>query len=299
MPDPLTTVTPVVEATPQTDVLDTPFSEIFADDNDGAYQAPPAQPPATPVEPKPAAAPTVPSKEYFIRTGTGTVYKTEEAAISGIEHKDTLLEQHKRYFQERGIDPVTLQPIAQQPQGPVSYSEKPEQYYQDLVAAVNRNDPKAYITAQGRLINEALNARLNSILPAITETVNARAGAVVSKEIPDFPTVQSSPAFREAMEALPLLKEAITLAETQPEYSGRLPELYRMAYAWTKFRQMPDLLAANATPTHPPQPVRPTVSAGPQPPTQPTTAPGLMTTDGRKALIEAFEKAAASEQRWG
>ncbi len=309
MPDPLTTVqavttVPLDPATvsPPRDPLDVPFGELFTDDQDGAYNPPtesvsPASPASVTVPP---AVPAPPSRDYFIRTETGTVYKSEQDAIQGIEHKDTLIKQlRERYIQERGIDPITNQPVAPQPTAPVLYTQNPKQYYQDLVAAVNKNDAEAYFAAQDRLIQERVQSVLGNILPALTDTVNVRASQVVAKEIPDFSAVKESPAFREAVESLPLLKEAITLAESQPEYSQRLPELYRMAYAWTQFKRGPVAVMTTVAPPTP-QLVRPTLSSTtPLPPSRPSTPPELNSVDGRKSLIEIFERSAEAGKLWG
>ena len=72
---------------------------------------------------QPEGQPTelTPQEEYFLQASTGTVYKTREAAIAGIEEKDRIIkqflesQQHQPQSQQPQVDPqaATSQAIAQ------------------------------------------------------------------------------------------------------------------------------------------------------------------------------------------
>src|SRR5690348_16003975 len=130
MPEPVTPPAAPAAAPPSapatTPVEDINWAELFPTDPGARVPTQPATatPPATP----PAAQPPVtpPPTPEFLKTSTGTVYKSADEAIKGIEHKDTLIEQlRQRYILERGIDPITNQPVQPASQAPAPYTQDP------------------------------------------------------------------------------------------------------------------------------------------------------------------------------
>lgn len=299
MPEPV--ITPTVDAgappsAPVTPVEDLNWAELFPTDPGARVPALPASatPPATPPPTQPVAPPPVVTSE-FLKTTTGTVYKSADEAIKGIEHKDTLIEQlRQRYIFERGIDPITNQPVQSTPQAPVPYTQDPNRYFKDLVGAVQKNDSTAYLNTQQQLILDTLGP----IAPLITSMAKAQAADSVTVELKDFREFSATDNYRKVMDELPDLKQAIALAESDYRFHNRLPELYKIAYWTAQGRRMPELLRAQP-PAAPTQPARPTTSPSTlTPPSAPATQPDMSTAEGRKAIIAAAEARGVDRLVW-
>lgn len=295
MPEPITAPSDTVDLSgaPGADIN---WDELFPSDPGASVPSQPAT--ATPSDATlPASQPPAPvSPSDFLKTTTGTVYKSQEDAIKGIEHKDTLIEQlRQRYILERGIDPITNQPVQPTPQGPVPYSQDPQRYFKDLVDAVQKNDPAAYYEAQQRMILDTLGP----LGPTITNLAKAQATEAVSAELKDFKEVSSSEPYRKVLEEIPELKNAIELAESDYRFHNRLPGLLKVAYLAAQGRRMPELLRAQQPAAQPAQPTRPTtVPSTLTPPTEPSVAASLYSAEGRKALIANLEGRGIDKVAW-
>src|SRR5438105_3686875 len=120
MPDPV-----VPQGPPQTQgwlgnapTGDLTLDQLFPPDSPvgDLTQAPPTTQPATTPAAPAAPAASAPPPENFISTSTGTVYKTRDEAVKGLEHKDQLIEKlRKDHIEKFGVDPITGQKVGHQP----------------------------------------------------------------------------------------------------------------------------------------------------------------------------------------
>jgi hypothetical protein len=279
---------------------DAPGGDLNLDDIFGDSQPSTTMEPQQKEPPEPAPETTPQSTEPVIKTKTGTVYKTMDDAVQGIEHKDTLIAQlREQVRQQTGTDPLAARKPAPttQPTGPKSYIEDQEQYFEDIADAVSKKDTKAYMATQQKLIWDSLGP----LAPTITSLAKANAERVVVQEVPDFKDFLNSEQFSQLGQTSPLLAEAIRTAEMNPQAANQLPELYKVAYYSSQGRRVPELLQS-ARAEAPPIPPRPTVhSTSLTPPPNsgaPQVQPGMDTKDGRQALIKQMEDRGIGNQRW-
>lgn len=256
-------------------------------DLDALFGNPEVQPTTASAQPEPQPVTPVVADEPFLKTATGTVYKTAEEAARGVEHKDSLIAQLRQQLSEAtGNDPLKKTPQAK---GPVNYIEERDAYFKDLNEAVEKKDTAKYIDVQRKLILDTIAP----LAPTITSLVKTQAANAVETEIKDFRQFQHSDEYVKTLDTLPMLKDAIRVAESSPEAVNQLPELYKMAYLANQGRRLPEIVQSqrNVTPTA----VRPTVSstpvAAPATPSTPQVQPTLDTSAGRKAIIEQQERA--------
>jgi hypothetical protein len=295
MPNPTLPDTPVGAAQGWADGVegaDMSFEDLFGNPSEGLVvtdpnaqtTAPPNGEPPTPVEPQ---APVQPKFEF--QTKTGTVYKSMEEAIKGTEEKDTLIETLRQEFITRtGIDPVTRRPVVQHEQ-PRSYMDNPAQFTKDLRKAVEANDDAAYAQANIKLLADMLAP----IEPLVTKYAQQSAVEQVSGQIKDFQTFRGSQDFNKVMDTNATLKNAIQVAESDIRLANQLPELYQLAYYAAQGMKTPDLIqAARAAQPAAPQPPARTPMQGSTlaPDLSPAAPPTVATTEGRKAIIEQFER---------
>jgi len=243
-------------------------------------QTPPAQPAATP--------------EVFLETPTGTRYMSREDAAKGVAHKDQVIAVLRQNFKDKlGYDPLTEAPAAPQrreaDQAP-NYAVDPSRYWQDLGFAVRENNPAAYAAVQQKFILDSLAP----LAPAIRNVTRSSALETLSGEIHDIRQFYGSEDYKKTLERLPRLKQAIEVAETNPQFAEGLDEFYRIAYFASGGIKHPAAVAAAATQAaqqQSPLP-RPTLTAQTQalPATQSAASPTLATKEGRKAVEEAAEK---------
>lgn len=283
------------------------FDDLFGDQPvsdpvTAAQTTDPAGVPPTQTSPAPQA-PVAPNPTPFeIKTGTGTVYKTVEDTIRGIEQKDTLIENLRSQLALRtGVDPITQQPLrfdapqSSAPQVP-NYSQDAQKYMEDLVAAAESNDPSRYAQVQQKFLLDTL-APISGI---ITDAAKKSAVEQIATKYSDFNTVRATPEFSAVLEENPELKEAIGLAESDYRFHSRLPGLYKIAYEAAQGRRVPELVrqqtAVVQTPT--PQPARPTTSPSPLPPPEPGVRPDIRTAEGRKAMIAQMEAQGVNSWKW-
>jgi hypothetical protein len=317
---------------PTADLLDVPFSQLFgaAEQNvsptTAAPQAP-ETPQATPAPsadqpqatPAPATAPQSTSQTlpqaFELKTRTGTVYRSIEDAVTGIEHKDTLINQLRNFALERtGVDPLTGQQIVPQPQyqqmqpqgqqmqnAPNNYLQNPDKYFQDLYSAYTNNDPKSYFATQQKLIDEKLEANYAPVMPVLQQFAKNSAVDQVNNALPEFRNFFNSPNYRDTLQAFPALAQAIAVSENKFEYAQQLPDLYKMVYQLNQARTLPELIKQQQA-AIPPQPApRPTAAPTHVAPPQTATIPrnaNLTDADARKTVIEAFERSGKADMRW-
>jgi hypothetical protein len=231
---------------------------------------------------------------FQLTTKTGTVYKSAEEAIKGIEHKDALIEQlRSRYILERGIDPITGQQVQlQQTVQQSNYMSDQKRYVDDLTAAAAKGDYQGIHNAQTKLIFDALAP----LAPVMSNLAKQQAIDTVSLELKDFREFYGSDNYKAALNESPDLKDAIQRSEQDIQHNQRLSGLYKVAYRVSQGLRLPDLLKAQpanaATAT-----VRQTTAPSTLAPAQASTeAPSaqMQTKEGRKALIDKFEA-----QGWG
>jgi len=277
---------------------DLSFSELFPPE--GATTPAAGQTPTPPVQP----AVTPPEETFFIKTGTGTVYKDRDSAIKGIEEKDRVIEQlRQRSALEHGVDPITNQPVhlpsgPGSPQAPSNYLQSRGQYLKDLASAVTSQDGDAYFNAQAKFVTDLLAP----VIPVITSFAKQQAVAQVGTEFKDFGDFLTSDAYKQTLMDVPDLKQAIETAEGDPILAARLPGYYRLAYLASQGRRLPELLKEASKPPSP-QPGRPTIGASTMTPPQ-TVSIGtdlneaLGSSAGRKAIIEQFEGSGAAKLVW-
>jgi hypothetical protein len=284
------------------------FDDLFADQTPidpltAAQTTDPAGVPPTQTLPEPQA-PVAPAPTPFeIKTATGTVYKTVEDTVKGIEQKDTLIENLRSQLALRtGVDPITQQPLrfdpAPQPSAPQvpNYAQDAQKYMEDLVAAAESNDPARYAGVQQKFLLDTL-APISGI---ITDAAKKSAVEQIAGKYSDFNTVRATPEFSAVLEDNPELKEAIGMAESDYRFHNRLPGLYKIAYEAAQGRRVPELVrqqtAVVQTPT--PQPARPTATSSPLPPPEPGVKPDIRTAEGRKAIIAQMEAQGVNSFKW-
>ena len=272
------------------------FDDLFPVEAESLVVTPPQAAPGTN---PPAAAPQAPAPEFFLK-GSKTVYKTAEDAINGINTKDELIENYRNFLKTKGINPDTLESV-QEPQAPAAspqnnspykYLNNEQKLFDDL-ARLARTDPAAWGRTLREYNQEVVAAQVAPVIPLLAEVSRQRAVRQVSQEVSDFNSFMGSSSYNEALEKVPLLKQAIQNAENNFEMSETLPQLYQLAYLTAQGLRKPEPVAAPApvavapTPQHPVRPT--TVAPSSLTPPTPAAPPDLRTSAGRKALIQDLE----------
>jgi predicted restriction endonuclease len=314
-------------------MLDVSFASLFGGEQSNvppttSAPTPPETPQAQPLQnadpaPQPQIQPTQPDtsqtlpQAFELKTKTGTVYKSMDDAVTGIEHKDTLISQLRQFAIERtGIDPLTGQPLApqmqqmqqpqtglqqQQPQGAEGYLKNPQKYFQDLYSAYANNDPNAYFATQQKLIEEKMNDAYAPFVSVLMEQSKTNAISKVSNEINDFGKFYNSNAWKDTLQKFPSLANAIAVSESDIQYNQQLNDLYKMVYQLHQAAQLPELIRQQAQAAQPPQTVRPTTQPTSVTPPQTMTVPrnpNLVDANQRKAVIDAFESSGKADAVW-
>ena len=223
-----------------------------------------------------------------IQTKTGTVYKTVEDAVKGIEHKDTVIaDMRQRMILATGIDPLTGQPASfAGVQQPANYIQDRKRFVDDLKSAAAKDDTDGIWNAQTKLIFDALQP----LTPALSSLAKQQAVEQLSPEIKDIREFIGSDNYKQALSETPDLKAAIEAAEGDYQHFNRLPGLYKVAYRVSQGIRLPEILKAQPQ-QQASQPVRSTTASQTLTPTTPEVAahPSLMSRDGRKALRAQLE----------
>lgn len=288
---------------PEMDLSDAPSGELDLDSIFGEDHGAGTTTNSTPTESQATTTTVTPQAttpvEPVIKTKTGTVYKTLDDAVTGIEHKDALIVQLREQVQKAtGQDP--LKPTRRQDPQQVDYTQDPEKYLEDLASAVNKKDTKAYMDVQRKLVFDTLGP----VTPTLIALSRANAERVVSESIPGFKGFLHSNEYAGLKDQAPLLADAISQAESNPQAGAQLPELYRVAYFATRGMTVPEIVQNAQTPTPVVSVPRPTVhsTASAPPPASASTRPAvnmsLESRDGRKSIIEQFEAQGGMDRKW-
>lgn len=270
----------------------------------------PTEPTSAPQEPaaqaQVVAAPEAP--KFELKTSTGTVYKTTEDAIKGIETKDRTIEQLRSMLSAvTGEDPLSKTGIkpgtTNAPQKPVSYLQDDVRFAQDLTQAAElgqkTNDWKAYRNTLGQFVYEVVQSAVGPYMPVVQNVGKQQALENVSKEVPDFRSFYGSADYQKVLEQRPKLAGYIKTLEGNATMQEDLAEQYRDVWNEYQVKRLAELASkpspAPQNPT-PRVPLQPRVSDFKHEPndgmrrSQPQAKPSLATPEGRKLLIEEMEK---------
>jgi len=243
------------------------------------------QPQATTQDVTPPAQQVTPA-EPFLKASTGTVYKSAEDAVRGIEQKDALIQKLRQEAIERtGVDPVTGQPVQKAPQV-VNYTQDSEKFLTDLRDAATKGDTKKYTDIQKQFVQDVIAP----YAPMLTGYAKQQAVDAVSAKYSDFKQFAQSEDYVQTLNENPILKNSIAMAESSPERTADLTEFYTMAHRLNSARKLPEIVQQqHAVATQ----VRPTVSSGaPQAPmasTRVAAPPSLESKEGRAEIMRQFE----------
>lgn len=252
---------------------DAAWDDIFAT-GDGAAPATNSQP----TDNTPgvgAAAPQASTPEAPFLQSEHSVYKTAEEAIKGTNEKDALIDQLRSQLEtQTGHDPITGRPDANIPQ---SYLQNPAGYVEALSKAVQDGDAEAYAGTQTRLMDEYLAP----IAPLLSHVAKTNAVQSVGSELQGFSEFMGGDSYKETLDAVPELGEAIEAAESNLALQSKLPQLYKLAYFADRGRRLPEIMQASASQGAPAAPVVETSRT--QAPPAPTTTP-----IGSQSSVEAI-----------
>ncbi len=269
-----------------------PETTVTAADPDAGTPPPEA---AAPQAPEPTAPVT--SADFLKSPDGSVVYKTQEEAIRGLSEKDRLIsELRQKIVETTGVDPVTNRPVQRtQPQAEEpNYAVDYERFYRDAADANQKHDARRFAEIQAKFVNDLLAP----VVPLVQELAQDRAAKSVAADAPDFVKFKGSPEYKQILEQRPALARGITMSEQNIAFANQLPELYRLAYEAYQVQRMPEIIKAQveqarsaAPPVQSNQPARPTTtSPSSQPPIPSTGRPDIRTPEGRKAIIEQFER---------
>jgi hypothetical protein len=253
---------------------DLTLDEIFAN---------PEVKPTAVTQPQTATEVTPVEAEPLLKTATGTVYKTVDDAVKGIEHKDALIaELRQKVLEATNNDPLKKKSEQQDDPALISYIANPKKYFEDIKSAKNEDE---LLKVQGKFVDE----RLAPYAPIIASVVKSQAIEGLEQEVPEIRKFLHSEAYQKTLDAFPLLKQSIQISEQYPERSGDLAQLYRMAVDASAGRNLPKSAPVSGSTT--PVVARPTVTSTPAtpPPTTRAAQPSFYTKEGRKAIIEEQE----------
>lgn len=266
----------------------------------------PTTEPTEPVAAQPVAPPEPP--KFEIKTSTGTVYKTAEDAVRGIEQKDQLISQLRSMVSAvTGEDPlrkagaVPGQTTVQTK--PVNYHQDPRRYAEDLTKAAEygqkTGDWKPYQTVQDQHTFEIVQSAVGPYMPVVQNVGRQQAMDEVSRTVPDFRSFYNSDAYNKVLESRPKLAGLIQIAETQPTLQEELKELYLSVWDTSQAAKLPELIKQHQPPSNPtPQPrmpIAPVSRPNLAVPDQnrgnsPSVKPGFTSSEARKALIEQLRQ---------
>lgn len=278
---------------------DIPLDQLFPDPNgDGQQPAPTVAVPQQTLQ-----------EQFFLKTPTGTVYKTASDAIDGISHKDNLIAKLRADSIARsGYDPLTGKQVRQPEPAPASapasnqpvvYSQSPKNYWDDIVTAAQKGDYESYARIQSQLVDEKVNERLGPYAPLIATVAKQSAVEQVSSSYPGFRNFYGSEQYNKALEALPLVKDAIQAAESNPQMAAQLGQLYTTTYLAAQGLRLSEPPSGNPPMVNTQQPApRPTLTSTPLPPPsdEPRPQQNLATKEGR---LEAYKQTQRDQEAKG
>lgn len=271
---------------------DMQLDELFPNPELAAQQPAPATP--EPAPPQPAAEPAP-----FLKTATGTIYKSAEDAIRGTEEKDRVIaELRQKYRELEGRDPLKKQPQAAAPVTPAEIT--PESLFDELAAAAGKGDKRAYMQSFAK----ATESILAPYAPLLAEVARERAIRSAEARTPGVREFYGSDNFKQVTERIPLLRDALSQLENDPRASqAQLDQLFELAKLASDGLRVPELVRGQQTAAAPPAQIPPRPTLQNSTPTTPTsTAPSyrsqeemLRTPEGRKELIERYKSRTAPE----
>lgn len=244
---------------------------------------------------------------FELKTNTGTVYKSAEEAIRGIEQKDTLLGQlRQQIVQLTGQDPLSARQAAAPGQvapahmgNPNSLVENPQLLWTRMSETMQRGDAKAWAQTLGSYVDEILQRRLAPYNPIIGEVSKTQAVRALGNKTPEYgqelPKFIDSAEYQTLVSRFPVVKEALQIAVSDPQQAGVLPELFELLFLADRGLKLDAAVkAAAARPTASPNPnlARPTLNprAAISAPTGRPQAPNSLNSEvGRDAIIANAE----------
>ena len=293
---------------------DADWGELFGTEDGGGQHPPTQTAETTPAEPAPQATepqaveepqvtptPAPKTDSFFVKT-----YRTKEATEAAIEEKDRVINDLRgKVIALAGVDPLKARREGvSQDQPNQSYLQDPDgaSYARDLTDAANNKQYGRYRDAQARLIEEVVQTRFGHLLPVIERASRQEAIDNVASENPAFKGFYASEDYSKVLETRPTLKRAIQAAESNPQFQGDLPELYKLAYDSSLASKTPELVSRGTNP--PQQTPTPRMPMSGQRLAPPTAAggtsvkPTLNTSAGRKALMQELEAKGILDQQF-
>lgn len=218
----------------------------------------------------PQAAPQ--ASQPFLKAGD-TVYNTAEDAINGTAHKDSEIARLRGYLKERGINPNTLQQVAepqatQQPQS----GNTNQRFFDKIADAATRHDKDAYEST----MREFFQSIVDPWRPTLAEMNRFKAYQQVARELPDFKEFYEGGSYNKILDQNPLLRDMNQIGENDPVAAQRLPDVYRLAYFNYKGTQPVQTTQAQITP--------PTVRS------QPTLQPSALTPPDQNHSTQGWQE---------
>jgi hypothetical protein len=293
------------------DDFDSLFQRIGVDGesiaNSNVISAEPTTAEAEPAPQAPAIQPEPP--KFELKTKTGTVYKSLEDTVTGIETKDRTIDQLRSMLAAvTGEDPLSKSGIkpgqTTAPQKPVSYLQDDVRFAQDLTQAAEQgqktNDWKAYRNTLGQLMYEVVQSAVGPYIPVVQKVGRQEAMEAVAKEVPEFRNFYGTKEYQEVLERRPKLAGYIQTLEGNPTMQEDLAEQYRDVWNEHQVRKLVELASKPAPVSQNPTPRMPTHST--RTPDfksepndgmrsqKPASKPTLATAEGRKALIAELER---------
>lgn len=240
-------------------------------------------------------APATTPEEPFLKLETGTLYKTRDEAIRGYTEKDRYISQLRQELE------ATKAKLPQQPNQPTQPDVDPsERLYDNLAAAAEKRDKKAYVQAQAELVN----AVLAPYAPILADMAREKAIRQAETRTPGIREFMGSETYNQVTERVPLLKQAITQLQNDPlAAQAQLDQLLELAKLAADGMRAPDLAvqAATQAAARAQTPSRPTLQPSTPTPAPQAGAPNyrsredmLRTSEGRKALIEQYRDKVAN-----
>lgn len=286
---------------------DSTFDDLFPAENT-LEQPTTAAPPST--EATTTAPPASQSPEFYIKTSTGTVYKSQEDTVKGIEHKDRTIEQLRaKYKEATGRDPLT----EEQPRpSRKSYLADDKAYYKDMSEAVSKGDTRRFLEINRQLAQEVVNEQVGPYAPVLQRVSRQEALSDVNSKIKGFQEFVNTEEYAKILDERPALAQAIKFAEGDPRFRYRqnpdgsfadsLPELYQLVYDSAQARKVPELLkqgprAVTTTAQTPPRPTMSTSSIAPGEPTN-NAEEGWTSLEGLRAIQKRGERAGVLDYKW-
>jgi len=276
--------------------------------NSNVISAEPTTAPTEPAPQTPEPASPEPSK-FELKTSTGTIYKSMEDTVKGIETKDRTIDQLRSMIAAvTGEDPLSKSGIkpgqTTAPQKPVSYLQDDVRFAQDLTQAAEvgqkTNDWKAYRNTLGQLMYEVVQSAVGPYIPVVQKVGRQEALEAVARDIPEFRNFYGTKEYQEVLEKRPKLASYIQTLEGNPTMQEDLAEQFRDVWNEHQVKKLvalaahPAPVSQNPTPRMPIQPQRtPDFKHEPNDGMRrqtPVAKPTLATPEGRKAIIEELER---------